>query len=188
MSDALSALSDASFEGDVNVVEAGLRGMLSLRGDLANTKLKLAVRKLTGVNVPPVGKVNLKGKKGVAWMSPDELLILCPYDIAEKNAGLIAKALKGTHHLVCNVSDARATFTLTGVRSREVLAKLAPADLSLTGIDTGQIRRTRLAQVPAAFWISGPDQFDIVCFRSVAEYVFELLKQAAHPAGKVGYF
>ncbi len=188
MSDAMSALSDASFEGDVNVVEAGLRGMLSLRGDLANTKLNLAVRKLTGVNVPPVGKVNLKGKKGAAWMSPDELLILCPYDIAEKNAALIAKALKGTHHLVCNVSDVRATFTLTGVRSREVLAKLAPADLSLTGFETGQIRRTRLAQVPAAFWISGPDQFDVVCFRSVAEYVFELLKQAAHPAGKVGYF
>jgi sarcosine oxidase subunit gamma len=42
--------------------------------------------------------------------------------------------------------------------------------------------------VAAAIWISGEDQISIICFRSVAQYVFELLRQAAHPASRVGYF
>ncbi|PHQ96854.1 MAG: sarcosine oxidase subunit gamma [Marinosulfonomonas sp.] len=188
MSEVLSAIPGAKFKGAVAVEEAGLRGMITLRGNLADTKLKTIVKKITGVELPAMGNINLKAKNGAAWMSPDELLILCPYSVAEKNTGLISKVLNGTHHLVVNVSDARATFTLSGAGSQEVLAKLSPADLSPKVFVPGQIRRSRIAQVPAAFWISGPDQIDVVCFRSVAEYVFALLKQAAHPQSKVGYF
>ncbi len=188
MSELLSAIPPARYEGWVIVQDAGPRGMITLRGNLIDTKLKTVVKKLTGVDVPSAGQVKLNAEKGAAWMSPDELLIMCPYSLGEKYTAQICKALKGTHHLVANVSDARATFTLKGAGSPEVLAKLSPADLSPEEFVPGKIRRSRLAQVPAAFWISGSDQIDVVCFRSVAEYVFALLKQAAHPQSKVGYF
>ena len=185
MSNAVSALNGASFDGFVRVAEAGLRGMITLRGDLSDAKLKKAVKDLTGAAVPKQRAVTLKGDKGVAWMSPDELLVMVPYaDVlaAEKS---LNDALNGSHFMAVNVSDARVTFTLTGAGAREVLAKVSPVDMA--GFTTGEIRRTRLAQVAGAFWISGEDEFTVVAFRSVAQYVFDLLKTAAQPGSEVGY-
>jgi sarcosine oxidase, subunit gamma len=188
MSDANSALPGATYSGSVEVREAGLRGMITLRGDLGSAKLKTAVKKLTGLDVPEQGAIALAGETGVAWMSPDELLLLTAYSDAPDLAAQLSTALSGHHHLVANVSDARAVFALSGAKSREVLAKLTPADLSPAAFGPGQIRRTRLAQVPAAFWLSGDNNFHVVCFRSVADYVFALLKNAAHPQADVNFF
>ena len=107
--------------------------------------------------------------------------------MAPKSAADLSTALQGSHYLIANVSDARAVFTLTGPQSRDVLAKLSPADLSKTGVTANQIRRTRVAQVAAAFWCSAPDQIQIVCFRSVAEYIFTLLKNAAAKDANVNF-
>jgi sarcosine oxidase subunit gamma len=49
-------------------------------------------------------------------------------------------------------------------------------------------RRSRLAQVPAAFWMPDAETFQIVCFRSVARYMFDLLSIAAQPGSEVGHF
>ncbi len=187
MPEAISAVPGASFAGYVNIEEAGLRGMIALRGDLGAERLKRAVEDIIGIEVPSIGEIVLNDRYGVAWMSPDELLMLTPYESAQVHTVALSGALKGTHHLAVNVSDARAVFTITGTGAREVLAKLAPAALSPSGFTNGQFRRTRLAQVAAAFWVSGESQIDVVCFRSVADYVFGLLKQAAHPTSQVGY-
>ena len=77
-------------------------------------------------------------------------------------------------------------FTLAGAGAREVVAKLSPVDMQALKI--GEIRRTRLAQVPAAFWMSGDEEITLVAFRSVAQYVFDLLKTAAKPGGQIGAF
>ena len=52
----------------------------------------------------------------------------------------------------------------------------------------GMFRRTRLAQVPAALWMTEDDSFQIICFRSVAQYVFDLLCVAAQDGSKVRAF
>ena len=75
-----------------------------------------------------------------------------------------------------------------GAAIREVLAKLTPADLRPGAIGIGEVRRTRLAQVPAAFWLDGEGKATVVCFRSVAEYVFGLLRNASENGSGVGYF
>ena len=188
MPEAISALSGVSFKGLATVQEAGLRGMITLRGDLGAATLGQVVIKLTGFEIPPTLEIFTQNDLGVAWMSPDELLLLVPYELAPAHTTTLSDALEGTHHLAINVSDSRAMFTLTGAGAREVLAKLCPADLSPEQFGRGQFRRTRLAQVPAAIWLSGEARISLICFRSVADYVFELLKQAAHPDAQVGYF
>ena len=50
----------------------------------------------------------------------------------------------------------------------------------------GTLRRTRLAQVPAAIWFEDEETAFVVAFRSVADYVFALLSNAAK--GEVGYY
>lgn len=187
MSEAVSALPGASFRGLVSVEDAGLRGMVTLRGDLASATLKAAVREVAGVDVPDVRRLSREGETGALWMSPDELLILCPYAEADAMTAALAHALDGVHHLAVNVSDARAVIRMTGPDWREVLSKLTPADLHPDAVGAGEVRRTRLAQVAAAFWMAEEEVVEVVCFRSVARYVFDLLSNAADAPAPVGH-
>ena len=187
MSNAVSALNGARAEGFATVTEAGLCGMITLRGELSDAGLQKAV-KAAGVAMPKQGQVVTGGERTLCWMSPDELLLLCPYaEVAEVIAGL-SKALAGSHHLIANVSDARALFSVVGGDAREVIAKLSPADLSPDAFGPGQLRRTRLAQVPAAFWMADETTVNVICFRSVARYVFDILRTSATQGCEVGYF
>lgn len=180
MSDmAVSALPGARYEGFVTVTEAGLRGMITLRGDLAAGWMAQAVTAATGCSVPAQRRVERAGEMAVAWMSYDELLILCDYAAAPTLAAKLGDVLSGQFATVANVSDARAVFTVTGAQAGDALAKLCPVDFG--ALTEGDIRRTRAAQVAAALWVSGPQEMTLVCFRSVAQYMFDLLSQAAKP-------
>ncbi len=163
-------------------------GMVTVRGDLTSTLLKDVVRKATGVAVPSQGKAQFAGQHGILWMSPDELLVFCPLDGTANAVAKMEAGLKGTHALVADVSDARSVFSVTGDGAREVLAKLTPADVSPGALEAGMIRRSRLAQVPAAFWLAADNTITVICFRSVADYVLDLLSSAATPGSEVGYF
>jgi len=170
----------------VSVENLGPSGMITLRGDLGGAALAGAVTAATGLGVPSPRAILAQGGKAVAWMSPDELLVLCPHGEAPALAAQMADALAGEHALVVDVSDARARFRVTGPGAREVLAKGAPVDLAPAAFGPGEIRRTRLGQVAAAFWMSGEQAFDLVCFRSVADFVEAWLKTAATPGSLPG--
>ncbi len=188
MSSAVSALKGAKYEGYVKVEELGLRGMITLRGDLNSAKMKKAVQDVTGAKLPNQREITHEGDKAVAWMSPDELLVMVPYTDVHETLAALEKALKGQHFLAANVSDARAIFGLSGPAAREVIAKLCPVDMASGAFAPGQIRRTRMAQIAAAFWMTSDTRIEVVCFRSVAQYAFDLLKDAAEPGGEVGIF
>lgn len=187
MSNAVSALQGAVAMGEVTVREAGLQGMITLRGDLANAKLKNVCKAVTGATFPKVGQASMSGDNAICWMSPDEALILLPHDDVAVAIAKIDKSLKGQHYLAENLSDARALIMVEGTFAREVMAKLAPADLHPDTFQVGDFRRTRLGQVAAAFWMKDDDTFAVICFRSVADYTFKLLAAAAK-GGAVGHF
>ncbi|SFP24145.1 sarcosine oxidase subunit gamma [Tranquillimonas alkanivorans] len=188
MSEPVSALRGESYDGHIRVEEAGLRGMITVRGDLSSEAVARAVGEVSGVEVPGPNAANASDARGLCWMSPDELLLLVPHAEAGETLRRLSDALAGEHALVVDVSDARATFRLTGAPVREVLAKLTPADVSPGVFELGAFRRTRLAQVPAAIWMRDAQTAEVVCFRSVARYMFDLLATAARPGGEVGYF
>lgn len=189
MSDPVTALRNAHYTaGIAEISELPPRGMITLRGDLSASYLRKAATKATGAAFPEQRAIMGDGLRGLAWMSPDELLLLCAHNAVPDVLARLDKALKGRHALAVNVSDARAIFEVKGPNARDVLAKLAPVDLSPTAFSPGMIRRTRLAQVPAAFWMADSQCFHIVCFRSVAQYVFDLLSVAAQPGASVGYY
>lgn len=183
MSKAVSALGGVSHAGFVDVAEVGLRGMITVRGDLSSARMKKAVKAATGAAVPEPRRIAIEGGKAAAWMSPDELLILVPYAAARDTVAALEAALAGEHHLVADVSDARAVFTVRGAKADQVLRKLCPVDLDR--LAEGEIRRTRAAQVAAAFWKSGPEEITLVSFRSVAAYVMGLLEVSARPGAEL---
>lgn len=188
MSEPISALNHASYNGIAKVEETGLQGMITLRGDLSDKVLAKAVKDATGQKVPGQHAALVTGDTGVCWMSPDELLVLVPYAEVEATLASMTNALGGTHALAVNVSDARAVFGVSGSSAREVMGKVAPVDFSGAAFQPGQIRRSRLAQVAGAFWMDDDHTFRVVCFRSTADYVFKLLKAAAQPGSEVGVY
>ncbi len=180
-----SALAERRFNGYACISEAPARGMITLRADLSSKSLAKAVKDVVNVGIPGPRKIEVKDGRGAGWMSPDELLLLVPPQDVTDAMTVLSAALEGTHHLVADVSDARAALRLTGTSAREVLQKLTPTDLAPGRFEAGELRRSRLAQVPAAFWIEDGG-FSIVFFRSVADYAFEVLRLAATPGGEVG--
>ena len=189
MSNLISALDKATdTSGIAKIEEIGLQGMITLRGDLSVAVVQKAATSVTGVKMPAQNMANHNGSFGICWMSTDELLILCPYDAVADTLAVMHKDLGKTHALAVDVSDARACLQVSGSGAREVMAKLAPVDLSPDAFTAGMFRRTRMAQVAAAFWMADMDTVQIVCFRSNAQYVFDLLKVAAQPGSEVGFF
>lgn len=187
ISTSVTALNGAICDGGIAAIaEVPLQGMITLRGDLSAPAVQKAATLLSAGDMPGPGQARIAGDTGVAWMSPDEALVLCPYsDVSDVLTGM-QQALGKAHGLVVNVSDARACFRISGPHAREVMAKLCPVDLSPAAFTRGMFRRTRMAQVPAAFWLCAEDCFQVICFRSQARYVFDLLNVAAQQGSEVG--
>lgn len=190
MSDPVSALEGAVFDGLIRITEAGPRGMVTVRGDLSSAKLEKAVVTTSGLSMPAKTGAVIDGARGICWMSPDELLLFLSHEDVSGVVASMTSKLKGEHALVLDVSDARASFTLEGEGRliRETLAKLTPADMRPKSMPVGTLRRTRLAQVPAAFYFTEDSRAELICFRSVAAYVFGVLRHAAKPGSEIAFF
>ena len=166
------------------VRDGGPRGMIALKGELS--ELGVAAE-LTGAEMPRPGAVTVSGGRALLWMARDELLVLVAPDEVGPALDRIREALGDIHHLAADVSDLRATFVLEGPACRDVLAKLTPADVSPAALPPGVVRRTRIGQVAAAFWFRDDDTAEVVCFRSVAGYMRDLLADAAQVGSEVGH-
>lgn len=158
--------------------------MVTLRADLDAAKVKSAIKKVAGLAVPGPRRIEMDGARGLAWMAPDELLVLGPEGDGPALAAALDQALAAQPHLVADVSDARLMWELEGPAVREVLAKLTPADVA--HLPLGEIRRSRLAQVAAGFWLPAEGLVRVIAFRSVGTYVTTLLTQAARSGSEVG--
>ena len=184
MSNIQTAMNGARATGYVDVSEAPATGMITLRGDLADAGVQKAVKSVMGAGVPATLAVTDADGGQILWMSPDELMIVCAYDQADQVVADLIAALGETHSMVVNVSDARAVFDLNGSATHEIIAKLAPIDMK--AMQSGTVRRTRFAQIPAAFWMTSNDSARIICFRSVGEYMFNQLRNSAQAGFEVG--
>jgi sarcosine oxidase subunit gamma len=164
------------------------QGMVTIRGDLQDADLGQVITDCTGHALPAPRQRSGGAETALAWMSPDELMFFCPADAATDHARRLAEAFGDRFALAVDVSDARVTFALSGPHWREVLAKLSPANLAPGALGESELRRTRLGQVPAALWQTGPDSAQVMVFRSVADYAEALLVNAARPGSGVGVF
>lgn len=175
MSDPVSALGGAAFDGLAGIREVGPVGMIALRSkDLKN--IGKTIKAVAGTKVPQTRRIVVEGDRACAWMSPDEYLLILPYAEVSKALAVIATTLQAEHHLAVDVSDARAVFRITGANAQQVLRKLCPVDLDRMAPD--EVRRTRAAQVACAFW-QQDGGYTLISFRSVAGYVMALLSHSA---------
>lgn len=148
--------------------EIGPLGMVTLRARPDAPGLAAALGA-----IPPLRGIVEAGPNRIAWMSPDEYLILTDRRNVPQAVDSISKSMQAAHHLVVDVSDARAVFHLSGPAADTALSRLCPVDFAR--LPAGEVRRTRLAQVACALWREG-DGITVVTFRSVARYAFDLMR------------
>ncbi len=146
MSDPVSALGGAAFQGFATVREIGPLGMITLRAKSGTKGLDKAIKAAVGTTVPALRRMEWAGDRGCGWMSPDEFLLVLPYPQVGAALAALDKSLTGQHYLAANVSDARAVFRIEGAKAGQVLAKLSPVDFAR--LEAGELRRTRLRRLP----------------------------------------
>ncbi len=186
MPDILERDDDLLFSGIAKIYRPAPCGMMTVRANLASLNLMAAMRDMFDLAIPKPRCIVFRERSALCWMSPDELLILCRREEVAMRMNQLDGFLITESSLVIDVSDARIIYDVEGRGAREVLAKLCPVDLALGSFHIGDFRRTRLAQVPVAFWLKDADTFSLMVFRSVAGYVLEVLKMAARDGSDVG--
>ena len=182
MSNVVSALGGASFNGFAKVREIGPMGMISLRAKADTKGLSAAIKAAVGVATPAQRRIEMADGKGAGWMSPDEYLLVMPYGEVAGALAILAQKLAGEHHLAVDVSDARAVFRVEGPKADQVLMKLSPVDHA--ALAPNELRRTRAAQVAAAFW-RDETGYTVVAFWSVGGYVMGLLSHSAQSGAEL---
>ena len=181
MSDLMS-FSEIDGSGAVLVAAQRRVAMVTLKAELTKST-RAAIKKALGIPAPATRKI----AGGIAWMAPDELLIMVPEGSTPRAVIDRLTAEIKAPMLAVDVSDARAVFTLKGNKAREVLAKGAPVDLSPEAFTLGDFRRTRLGQIAVAFWLEADDEITLVCFASLKQFMFDWLVNAAQKGSLPAY-
>jgi len=188
MSEPVSALNGAvADEGHyIRIEDRGPVGQVTLRGDLLSPGLQAAVGEVAGVAVPGIWGANLAADgRGAVWMSTDELLLLMPYGQAGAAVARLEEMLGAEHHMALDVSDARAVLRLTGASVAEVLMKGVPVDLSDRAFGVGLSRRSHLGGIAVGFWRREAEVWEIVCFQSFAQHLFDWLAASSVDGSQV---
>jgi sarcosine oxidase, subunit gamma len=174
----------------VSIAEVTDRGMIDLRGHLADAGFARAVKTVLGVALPTAPRTCAShGAVTVLWLSLDQWLITCPRGEAAALAAALASELNGVHALAVDVSDMRAIFRVTGAGAAEVLMKGTSVDLTLEDGTPGTVRRMRFAEIAAlTHALPGGEGFDLYVFRSYAPYALQYLEAAARPAAALRLF
>jgi len=168
------AVSAACARGDSIVALAPQRGLASIA--LYGGDLKPLLDALGGTLPLPGRQLRADGVLYL-WSGPASWLALADDDAADFSEKL-ATRLAGVA-AVTDQSDGRAILRVHGPSSRDALAKLLPIDLHPKMFSIDATALTLAGHVNVQIWRSGEDAFELACFRSFAEDLFEALCEAS---------
>ena len=181
-------MSELGVESNVLIEEVTNFGMVSVKVNPLDAKVREIVQSISGTQCPPIGKISYGKKMSVGWMSTDEYAIFGKSSDATKLVNRIGLKLKKYDHLCLNMSDSRRCFRLTGKGWREVLSKGTPTDISPQAFANGVLRRTRIANVAVAIWSFNENEVFIISMTSVGDFMLEWLINACLETGRIRYF
>ncbi len=109
------------------------------------------------------------------WAGPETWLA-----IAEDDPDFDLKLAKRCNGLaaVTDQSDGRVILQIKGATVRDALAKLLPIDLHPSVFPQDATALTLAAHIPVQIWQSAGEVFELACFRSYAETLYEALSEA----------
>lgn len=160
-------------QGDAMVEPAPQRSLASIA--LYGDDLKPLLDRLGGTLPLPGRKIRVQHVTYL-WSGPASWLALADRDdpdfspnLADRLAGVAA---------VTDQSDGRAILSVRGPASRDALAKLVPIDLHPGVFAEDATALTLAGHINVQIWRNGEDAFELACFRSFAEALYQSLREA----------
>ena len=177
-------MSAAAVTGDraVSVTETPFLAQVSLRVEPGTAPADRLGTVLGGALPDGVGQTMTAGTLGVAWLGPDELLVVAEGDPESLTAAL-SEALGGSRGAVVDVSANRTVLELSGPGARSVLEKGCPVDLHPRAFGPGVAVTTTLGPVPLLLWQTAPATYRLLPRTSFADYVARWLMDAMTELG-----
>ena len=130
-----------------------------------------------GVVLPPAGQSLSRDGVTFLWSGAASWLAIAGSDevgfearLAERSTGLAA---------VTDQSDGRAILRVQGAAARNALAKLVPIDLHPSVFTVGATALTLAGHIAVQIWRVQEDTYELACFRSFAEALYEALIEAS---------
>jgi len=171
-------------EAAVSLNDGGFLGQLSLRG-FADAAFVAAVESAIALAPPrEPNRVAQNGESRILWLGPDEWLVVTHEDKTEAYSKKLLELLEGQHFAIADVSEARALIGISGPKARDTLAHGCSLDLHPRVFRTDQCAQTLLARIPIILHQRDDvPSYDIFVQRSLAEYLWNWLEDAAKPYG-----
>lgn len=164
----------------VLIAELPLSGALDLRLDPRDGAALAAARECLGYELPKPNASAQAADLAVLWLGPDEWLVVTPDGSQAALAVRLRSALSNRHAAVTDVSDARATFDVSGPCSRDLLRKGCAVDLHPREFTTGHSVVTALGRVRVILRQTAElPAYRVWVDRSNADYLWSWLSDAA---------
>ena len=163
--------------GDVGLTPAPPAARISLRArENALADLGRALR-LDLPTRPKSVAANGEGRAAL-WLGPDEWLIVDEADDAAPK--IIADlAATGALHSAVDVSHRNTAIMVTGEGAELTITAGCPQDLRLASFPVETASRTVLGKIEVIVWRLSEDMFRVECWRSLSDYAFTFLADAA---------
>jgi len=124
-------------------------------------------------------RAHSSGDRAALWLGPDEHLLLAAPDDAQVLAAGLEASMTGIAHSLVDVSQRQVALQLRGPHAREILNTGCPLDLDPSAFPTGMCTRSLFGKADIVIWRSGADEFRLEVWRSFADYLGALLREAA---------
>lgn len=189
---------DSRAEADATVSGTGIvmsevphMGLINIRGDADDTAFAAAVEKAVKLPLPRTANtVAGKTSTRMAWLGPDEWLVITRPDAQDRILKALTKSLKvdGMHSAVTNNSDSRTCIRISGPSARDVLRKGCSIDLHPTRFSAGQCVQTVVSKVGVLLVQTADNQktgpaYELHVLRSFASYLWAWLEDASGEYG-----
>ena len=119
------------------------------------------------------------GSVEILNLAPLRWLAVWPVQTQREYASKLAMRLPPDLAAITEVGAGRCVLCLSGPRSRDVLAKLLPIDLSAPRFSVGQCVQSAIAHIGVLVNAAGDDAFEIFVYRSFARHLSEVLMDAS---------
>ncbi len=174
-------------DGAASLAEWPFLAKAIVRADPAEAGPRLADALSLPLPTTPCASATAEGRTAL-WLGPDEWMAIAPDAAAADLAGALEAALEGLPHQVVDVSDHYTTITLSGRRSRDILARLVTVDLHPRAFPAGRVVGTLAGHAAVFVWLRDDSPaaggiFDVVVRASFADYLWCLLAEAGRTFG-----
>jgi len=125
----------------------------------------------------------VQGQRAALWLGPDEQLLIAPASEADPLRTALEQALASLPHSLVEVSHRQVALEVRGSYVETILSAYCPLDVDARAFPVGMCTRTVYSKADILLWRTAPGAFRVEVWRSLTDYVVNLMDAVASELG-----